>query len=460
MALMDKFKDVKQKAMDVASSAASKAGEVANKAKENFENAKVEREQRKAEEAAEKERIRAEAEAHSLAMLELCEQRKNDIINKINDNYSDDFDGFFNGKTKEEIFSYVRDFFEKILLPGNSKEQSRILMYPYISDKQMKAIKKSFGENITSSSIVAYIGDTEKQEFLLTYDEFFFKTILPEDNAYFITGSVPTAKVSLFSIKNNTDYYTFYCDDVEIANINSYSKSILDFITLDKFFLDMKNADYEITDEEVHETICKKIGDKIFVEVSNYFDDTNEKLMFFTWTADDGYVALTNEHLIVADKKSGGNVSNIISFYYDEISNLQVYQEKSDVGLESSHDGLGDFLFDVALTSALDSAIDSFTKDICDLKITANGRFISLPGLMKVEADRIIFIYNKFKKVIRLENKRLVNAQVNIQPQVVVAKEDKPDIVDQIKKLSELKDMGILSEDEFNQKKKELLARI
>ncbi|KQC05829.1 MAG: hypothetical protein APR53_01960 [Methanoculleus sp. SDB] len=44
------------------------------------------------------------------------------------------------------------------------------------------------------------------------------------------------------------------------------------------------------------------------------------------------------------------------------------------------------------------------------------------------------------------------------QSQVVV--QEQVDIVDQIKKLSELKNAGILSEDEFETKKKELLAKI
>ena len=179
-------------------------------------------------------------------------------------------------------------------------------------------------------------------------------------------------------------------------------------------------------------------------------------ILFFTWNSAGGYVACTTEQIIWADKTSGGNVSNINRFYYDEIVKIETVQEASN--LASSATSLTGFLVDMAVSTVADAAIDSFMKDVCDIKLLVQGSYKTMSGMVKLEADRIIAIYNGFKKNIRAEEKELKKQSAS--PQVVVQQQNQPDVLEQIKKLASLKEAGILSEEEFTSKKTELLSKL
>lgn len=441
MALFDKLKEIKDTAV-------SAANDAAQKAKETYEANKQAQAEKKAAE-----------EAYKAEMTEKANVAANSIIEAVNANYKEDLDGFFNGKNKDEVFSYAKNFFEKILLPANSKDKTMISMYPHITEKHYTQLTKIFGYGFTYDTVLAHIKDTEGQEFLLTYDNFYFKKPLEEDKKFNVVGSVPTSKVSMFSLRNVEDYYIFACDDVEVAKIQIYGGKEADFITLNKFFEDVKNGDFNITNEEIDQTIRKKIGSMTYTELKNDMDD-DELLMFFTWNSSDGYVACTTEKIIVADKVSGGNVSNISRYYYDEITKVETKQQASDLTSTSTGDSLGGFLLDMAVSAAADMAIDSLMKNVCDLVISGDGTYKTMPGMVKVEADRIVAIFNTFKKEIRKANKEEKLAAANPQPQVIVQQQSQPDVLEQIQKLAALKDAGILTEEEFNAKKADLLSKL
>lgn len=180
--------------------------------------------------------------------------------------------------------------------------------------------------------------------------------------------------------------------------------------------------------------------------------DENELILFFTWNSSGGYVACTTEQIIWADKTSGGNVSNINRFYYDEIVKIETVQEASNLASSSAATSLTGFLVDMAVSTVADAAIDSFMKDVCDIELLVQGSYKTMSGMVKLEADRIIAIYNGFKKNIRAEEKELKKQSVQQQSQ--------PDVLEQIKKLASLKEAGILSEEEFTSKKTELLSKL
>lgn len=180
-------------------------------------------------------------------------------------------------------------------------------------------------------------------------------------------------------------------------------------------------------------------------------------ILFFTWNSSGGYVACTTEQIIWADKTSGGNVSNINRFYYDEIVKIETVQEASNLA-SSSATSLTGILVDMAVSTVADAAIDSFMKDVCDIKLLVQGSYKTMSGMVKLEADRIIAIYNGFKKSIRAEEKELKKQSAS--PQVVVQQQSQPDVLEQIKKLASLKEAGILSEEEFTSKKTELLSKL
>lgn len=438
MAFLDKLKDMKDNAVSAAS-------EASQKAKEAYETNK----QQQAEKKAQEEALKAEltAKAHKLA---------DDIILAIDENYKEDLDGFFNGKDKSDVFRYAKNFFEKILLPANSKDKTYISMYPHINSKLSEKSMSVFNEHVSYEDILVHMKDKEGQEFLLTYNKFYFRIALPENKKYFAVGSIMTEKVSAFSLKKDNNCYVFLCDDVEIARIQINSGKESDYITLNRFFNDIKNGDFDITDEEIDSVIKEKIGSVTYIELQNELDD-DEKILFFTWNSSNGYVACTTSKIVVADKQSGGNISNVSRYYYDEINSIETNQQATDLGTSSSS-SLGGFLLETAVTAVAESAIDSFLKDVCDLKIVANGSFKTMPGMVKIEADRIVSIYNAFKKEIRKNEREEKKTAAN--PQVIIQQTGQPDILDQIQKLATLKDAGILSEEEFNTKKQELLSKM
>lgn len=47
-----------------------------------------------------------------------------------------------------------------------------------------------------------------------------------------------------------------------------------------------------------------------------------------------------------------------------------------------------------------------------------------------------------------------------VQPQVIVQQNNEPDVFTQLEKLASLKEKGIISEEEFNTKKADLLSKL
>ncbi|MDE5603994.1 MAG: SHOCT domain-containing protein [Eubacterium sp.] len=78
---------------------------------------------------------------------------------------------------------------------------------------------------------------------------------------------------------------------------------------------------------------------------------------------------------------------------------------------------------------------------------------MKISTLYKVEAERVVQVYHEYRKISKQAN----------QPQVIVqqqAPSNNVDVVEQIQKLKGLQEAGILTEEEFNAKKAELLAKM
>lgn len=98
----------------------------------------------------------------------------------------------------------------------------------------------------------------------------------------------------------------------------------------------------------------------------------------------------------------------------------------------------------------INNAITAATKT-CDMVITVAGAAIKISNLYKIEAERVTSVYHEMKK-----QTKLATAQLQIiQPQA-----SSEDPMEKIKKLAQLKEAGIITEEEFNCKKTELLSQI
>ena len=197
-----------------------------------------------------------------------------------------------------------------------------------------------------------------------------------------------------------------------------------------------------ITDEEVDRLIREKIGEKVYAEVKKYMVYDDELLVYFAWGLDSlsakDYFVCTNKQVIMVNRELGGATANIKQFYYEDITSASVLQN-------SNSDDLAGYLLETAITAATQT---------CDLVLSVAGATTKINTLHKVEAERVVAVYHHYRKLAKTQaaTPQPVVVQQPVAPQV--------DPLEQLEKLSKLKSAGIITEEEFNQKKVELLAKL
>lgn len=421
MAFMDKLKDAKNKALETANSVAQSAKDTAEKAKENYE-------QKKAEEAAKRQEMERKTNEYSKK-----------LVNEIMEYSDGSKGGFYNSVTEDDIKKFTKDFYEKLLLPGSKTSTSCVSMHPYIDAKRVKEFGKTFTEYSENELPVIFIKDNDGQMILLTLKNMYFKISVPDAKGYFAKGCVACSNIDLFALEPKEDKYVFKCDTYELLEIKLINAYKQDFISLNEYFICIKEKDFEITNEEIDKLIHEKIGSKIYDDIKKYMVYDDELVMYYaggldSLTATD-YVACTTKQIIIVDREMFGATANVKQFYYEDVTSMATIQNANS----------GDLLVDL-----IDTALTSAFK-LCDLEITVAGAKNKISTLTTVEAQRVISIYHEFRKLIKTQA---------ATPQVIVQQNDQPDVLAQIEKLAKLKDAGILTEDEFTQKKSALLEKL
>ncbi len=419
MGLFDKLKET-------ASVAADKAKEAADKAKAAAETAKANYEQKKAEEA-----------QHKLEMEELAKNKADEIISAIKAYQNDG--SFFKNTNKQELLTFTKDFYDKILMPANSVSNSKIQMYPYIDDKQLAKFAQTLPGYNQSETAIVYLKAEGKQEIVITDSALYFSLALKEDSKFFAKGSVPIEEISRFTALKNDTEFEFKCDEYVLGTFSADKTSTEDFITLDNYFNCIVNHDFEITDEEVDKLIREKIGEKIYAEIKKYMVYDDELLVYFAWGVDSlsakDYIVCTTKQIIKMDREMLGATANVKQFYYEDIVSASTEQNAQSSDLT------------VAL---IETAITAATKT-CDLVITTAGAGLRINTLFKIEAERIVAVYHHYRKLAKTAAS---------QPQVIVQQAAEKDPLEQLEKLSKMKEMGIISQEEFDEKKAALLAKL
>ena len=135
------------------------------------------------------------------------------------------------------------------------------------------------------------------------------------------------------------------------------------------------------------------------------------------------------------DREAFGGTMNVKQLYYEDITSAQTIQNTGDSSLTG-------MLIDAAFASLFQQ---------CDLEIAVAGSKTRINTLCKVEAERVISIYHEYRKKAKT---------ASAQPQQVIVQQNQPDVLEQIEKLAKLKDMGVLSAEEFDMKKAELLLKL
>ena len=413
MAFFDKLKDVANTAKEKAQTA--------------IDSAKAAQEQKKAEQ-----------EAHNAEMTEKAAQKAQEIIDAIQS--SSAAHGFFSQIANETLLNFTKEFYDKILMPANSVSRSKITMYPYITGKKFTKFCEQVGCFDTSETPLIHLVAEKKKEILITASSVYFTLPLEEDPKFIAKGKVSCENIQMFSVEQADNLYLLKCDDHILATLPADKATAEDCITLNHYFSSIVKQDFSITDEEVDKLIREKIGEKIYAEVKKYMIYDDELLVYFAWGLDSlsakDYFVCTNKQVIMVNREMGGATANIKQFYYEDITSASVLQNSECTSLTG-------YLIDTALTAAMQT---------CDLVLTVSGAATRINTLYKVEAERVVAVYHQYRKI----------AKTQSAPQPVVIQQTAPqaDPMEQLEKLAKLKAAGIISEEEFNQKKADLLAKL
>lgn len=420
MAFMDKMKDMADKAKTAAVGAT-------HAAKEKYNQIKQENEEKKAQKEAYLAEMNEKAEAHGKALCDAIQSRGGTIQG-----------GFMAQLTENQLLSFSKEFYEKLVLPGSKASVSCIIMHPHIEEKKIKAIQKKLTVYDGTKVPLLYINEAGGQQFLLTRDHFYFKVFLPEDKSFFAQGRIACQDVDKLQIVESGAEYCLQVNGISLASIVVRDTYKQDFITLNEYFENIAEQDFDITPEEIDSLIHEKIGDKIYQHIKKYMTYEDELVMYYAGGLDSlmamDYIACTTKQIIIVNREMLGATSNVKQFYYEDITSMATEQN-------SKSDDLFVAVIDSALTAAL---------KVCNLIIMVAGAKEEISTLYTMEAQRVIAIYHEYRKELKKGN----------QPVQTVIQQQEPDIIGQIEKLSRLKDSGILSEEEFNQKKAALLEKL
>lgn len=410
MGLFDKIKDT--------------ASSIAGSVKDSVDSAKSNYEQKKAEQAAYYAEMTAKANDKAKEIISSIEEFSNDGT-------------VFGDIDIGTLKSFTKEFRDKILLPASSVSNTHISMFPMISEKELDKFVKVCPDYSKTDEALIYLKNG-KQQLMITSSNLYFSVALDEDPKFFAKGKVGMDQISQFTFDSDEVNSYFKCDELVLASFKTDKTIKEDFVSLKNYFDCIREKDFVITDEEVDRLIQEKIGSSVYAEVKKYMVYDDELIVYFAWGLDSlsakDYIVCTTKQIIVMDREMFGMTANIKQFYYEDITSASTEQN-------SNSSDLTGMLIDTALTAA--------TKT-CDLIISVAGAVNKINTLYKVEAERVVAVYHQYRKIAK---------QANAQPQVIVQQQTESP-VEQIKKLKELADLGIISEDEFNQKKADLLAKM
>lgn len=410
------FNDFLKKAKESAANAANSAKNAAGSAKAMYEEKKKEMDAQKAE----RERVKAEKQGEA-----------DSATKQMLDDMNVDGESIF-GVDSKQLLDFTADFYDKLYLPAHSVSSSKLILHP-LDEKINKYAKKEFSEyNPTNEAPVWMILGKNQQKIFLSTKTLYFKKAYDENNQFFCIGSVPIENISSVSYQKNGDDFSFVCNGVEL--MCSKSGFDLDVKAFEEYTRRIANKDFTITNEQIDKLIQEKIGENILKIVREYVYD-DELILYFAWGCDSitakDFVVCTDKQMVVLDREAFGLTKNVKQFYYEDVTSMATIQNTNG-------------LLDLALTVAL---------SVCDLEISVAGAKERLNNLYTYEAEKAVKIYRECRRSIKEGNK---------QPQVVVQQSApaQADPLEQLKKLQALKEAGVLTEDEFNAKKADLLSKI
>ncbi len=333
--------------------------------------------------------------------------------------------------TDDSLHDFTKEFYEKLLLPANSVSTSKLTMYPY-SDKIKKSVRKTIPDFPDGEAPVLQFSGDKSAFLVLTANNLYLSFEFPENPVFFGSLCIGINNISNLIFDYAQNECTVLCNGVPVFTAHNVQE--FDIITLNEYMRRLSQKDYEIIDTQIDTIIRGKIGENIVKIIKQYvFDD--ELLIYFAWGMDSitakDFVVCTDKQILMLDREMLGATKNIKQFYYEDITSMSTDQKTNGV-------------LDFALTVAF---------KLCNITIYVSGAQEKIQNLFTYEAERVVRVYQEYRRSIKQEEKN--NRQVVIQQS---APQD--DVFAKLEKLNKLKEAGILTEEEFNAKKADLLAQM
>ncbi len=334
----------------------------------------------------------------------------------------------------DALLSFTRNFSEKLLMPVNSPVSTKVSLYPD-EEKALKNVTKTFPSYTTSEKFLAQFKDGKGQTLLLTTSNLYFKILFPENPSFFAVGSIPRDKLFCITINQGDAHCTLLVNGITLITTPVEEIKTIDILTLTEYLKRLGSNDFVIDDNQVDAFITAKL-DPTTREIVAGFLEPDEKLVYFAWGLGSlvakKFITCTSQKIVLYDRES----SSKKSFPYDQIVSLTT--QPSTVSF-----------LDLSLTLGMNPN---------DTEIKTIDAIETISILYAREAERVIQIYQAHKPDAATA---ATPEQAPTEPrQTETTEPTAEDPIAMIEKLAGLKEKGIISEDEFNQKKQELLAKL
>lgn len=416
MGFLDSLKDVAKTAMDTAKT-------VSEQAKAKYDEAKENRAAQNAEREAARKLEEEQAKEYS--------KNKTEKIYSGKDNSKT---GIFEINSMADTLSFTKEYMKKLVLPASSLKVSKLKMLPYTDDKIVRRdVLKRFADLADNEQIIFLLDNSTSKEYLTVTTEFLYARIsMPENSQAFYNIKIQLSEITAITFETEGEANKILCNGELLFCLPNRLRET-DFVNLKYYFECLEKSDFEISEQEINDFIHEKIGDEAYNEARKYMDD-DELIIYFAWGLDSltakDFLMCTTRQFVMLDRELLGVAQNVKRFFYEDIISMSTEQECKD-----------------SLTVTLLNA----AMKLCDLTIFTAGTNLKIQTLSTTEAERVVEIYNSFKKAAREEAKK---------PIVVQQAEQQIDPLEQLEKLQKLRDAGVITEEEFSSKKAVLLAKL
>ncbi|AOT72797.1 PH domain-containing protein [Geosporobacter ferrireducens] len=334
---------------------------------------------------------------------------------------------------KGKLTEFTKEFYEKLCMPGTKWEYTKLSFHPYITDKAITKVKSSFATDLDEKEtpLVLYAGFI-KEGFLITDKHIYFR--MKEKNiSHPYKGKIDINMIHSMKVKELSKEGTaLFLNNEQFFYIDTDSNSY-DALNLKKYLDKLNQGDFHIPNQEISAVLEEKIEPKLLNRIKGFLYE-DEYILYLAFGLDSitarDWVVCTTQRLVLINREMFGLSEQIKQFEYENITSIST-AKSTDAGL---------------LTDLLATAFKQ-----CDLEIYVAGSNFRIETLNRIEAERVIKVVNEYRRKSKAAPVAASREEGRSQGE---------DILAQIEKLANLKNNGILTEEEFQSKKSELLAKL